>query len=196
VCEAVLQARDAGALRSDQELRYAQYCDVLIRAFAKVGIIALVDEVTGYQEVRARNELHKILERYVRKELLPWAKVFPSEFYDEIYRLRNWKRVAGSVKRPSYVGTLTNTLVYDKLPPHVLQELQSRNPIVSPGRRRYRHHQFLTEDVGHPHLKSHLTSVITLMRASGSWAEFDRLFKRAFPDAVSQGELDLSYPGE
>lgn len=43
--------------------------EALVRSLAKVGIIALVDEATGFQEIRARNELQRILERtpYVGK---------------------------------------------------------------------------------------------------------------------------------
>lgn len=39
-------------------------------AFAKVGLIAVIDEVTGYQDERDRNELQLILEKYVSQELL------------------------------------------------------------------------------------------------------------------------------
>ena len=81
ICEAFLKARDENALKSDQENRYAQYADMLIRSFAKVGIIALIDEATGYQEVRARDALKVILDKYLRKEFAAWAKRFPDEFY-------------------------------------------------------------------------------------------------------------------
>jgi len=63
----------------------------LIRGLARVGIIALVDEATGYQEVRARQELQRILEAYVQAELRPWIKTFPDEFFKEIYRLQGWE---------------------------------------------------------------------------------------------------------
>ena len=61
ICEAILNARDAGALKTGQEQRYAKAADTLMRAFATVGIIALVDEATGYQAQRDHDELQKIL---------------------------------------------------------------------------------------------------------------------------------------
>ena len=67
ICESVLNARDAGVLKTAHERRYAQYCESLIRSFAKVGIIALIDEATGYQEERDRDELHKLLAVYSKK---------------------------------------------------------------------------------------------------------------------------------
>jgi len=39
--------------------------------------VALVDEATGYQEIRDRLALQAILDRFLRKELAAWAKRFP-----------------------------------------------------------------------------------------------------------------------
>lgn len=190
ICEVILTARDHGALKTPQEIRYAQYCDALVRAFAKVGIIALVDEATGYQAERDKNELHRILEAYIATELLPWSKRFPNEFYHELFRLRGWQFRPLSVKRPIIVGKLTNQLVYEKLPPGVLDELKRLNPPNNKGRRKHKHHQFLTDDIGNPHLEKHLAAIIALMRASATWTGFKRLFARSFPDRPDQ-QLEL-----
>jgi hypothetical protein len=192
LCQAVLEARDAGALKTEQELRYAKYCDALIRSFAKVGIVALVDEATGYQYERDRQELHKILDRYIAKEMLPWAKRFPDDYYQELFRLRGWQYRPMSVARPKFVGKLTNEIIYDRLPPSVKDELQKRNPTDPDTRRRqHRHHQFLTDDLGLPHLEKLLAGVIALMKASPNWGTFMRLFTRAFPKRGDQLELEL-----
>ena len=84
ICEVWLAARDAGVLQT-QQLRIADNADVLMRGLARVGVTALVDEATGYQYIRDRDELHRILEAYISKELLPWAKRFPDEFYKEMF---------------------------------------------------------------------------------------------------------------
>lgn len=189
LCQAVLEARDADALKTEQEKRYGMFCDVLIRSFAKIGIIALIDEATGYQRDRDQDELHRILEAYIAKELLPWTRRFPSEFYKELFRLWGWQYSPLSVARPQYVGKLTNELVYEKLPPGVLEELKRRNPIINKGRRRHKHHQFLTEDIGNPHLERQVASVMTLMRAAPNKPVFERLFRRAFPSTPQQLEL-------
>ena len=99
ICEAWLKARDAGVLQP-QQYRIAEKADVLMRASADVGIVALVDEATGYQEVRDRQELQRILEAYIGKELLPWTKRFPDEFFGQLFRLRGWQYSPVSVKRP------------------------------------------------------------------------------------------------
>lgn len=77
------------------------------------------------------------------------------------------------------------------LPPGVLEELREKNPVTPRGYRKHRHHQFLTEDIGNPHLERHIASVTTLMRASANWRNFERLFKRAFTDAPEQLEFDF-----
>jgi hypothetical protein len=191
VCEAVLNARDAGVLRTEQELRYARACDILIRAFATVGIIALVDEATGYQVDRDKEELQKILSAYISPELMPWTRRFEPDFYENLFRLRGWQYRPISVKKPLYVGKLTNQLVYEKLPPGVLDELRRINPTNENGRRKHKHHQFLTNDIGNTHLEKHLAIVTTLMRISPNWRVFMSHFYRAFPDAYTQGEFEF-----
>ena len=82
--------------------------DLLIRALATVGIIALVDEATGYQDTRLKAALAKILEKYIVEEYRPWTMTFPHEFYKEIFRLKGWKRYdPNRLKRPSVIGHYT-----------------------------------------------------------------------------------------
>lgn len=189
ICDAVLAARKAGALQKRHE-HIAEQCEVLVRGFARVGIVALVDEATGYQVERDRTELRRILEAYIAKELLPWTERFPKEFYRELFRLNGWQYDPVSVKRPRMVGKQTVELIYDKLPPGVLAELRSKNPVVyKGGTRKHRHHQLLTQDIGNPHLEKQVASVTTLMRVSNTWAGFKRLFDKAFPRREQQEEL-------
>jgi hypothetical protein len=48
ICEVLLDASKAGALKANQT-QLADMAEILIRGFARVGVIALVDEATGYQ---------------------------------------------------------------------------------------------------------------------------------------------------
>jgi hypothetical protein len=189
VCNVYLEAESAGQLHGNQK-RIAQQCGILIRGLATVGIVALVDEATGYQEARDRDALHKILEAYIAKELLPWTKRFPDEFYKEMFRLQSWQYSPLTTKGPRYAGRITNEIVYDRLPPGVLDELREKNPVVD-GRRKHKHHQFLTENIGNPHLEKHLAIVTALMRASPNWKWFLRTLDRAVPKpgVPTQGEI-------
>ncbi|WP_185982814.1 P63C domain-containing protein [Aureimonas mangrovi] len=173
LCEAVLEARQAGKLQA-QQMPIAQQCEILMRGFARVGIVALVDEATGYERVRKRGELHQILEAYIAKELMPWSKRFPDSFYEEMFRLHSWPYDPKSVARPGVVGKYTNKYIYEALPDGVLEELKAKNPD-----NKRRNHQYLTEDVGHPHLQRQITATTTLMRASDTWPAFKKLFAAA-----------------
>lgn len=191
VCEVYLKARDAGMLAGNQ-LHIARQADILIRALATVGIIALVDEATGYQEIRAKKALAEILEKFIAKDLRPWTRTFPPEFYSEIFRLKGWPGPDG-VKRPSVIGHYTNDIVYDRLAPGVLDELKRLNPPIAPGRRKHKNFQWLTGDVGHPKLKEHLIGVMALMRAAPDhgWANFKRILARSYPKRNEDVPLPL-----
>lgn len=179
LCDAILDADKADGLRPEQ--RYlAEAASLIVRALSRVGVVALVDEVTGYQEARERDALFKILEAYIVQGMLPWTRRFPPSFFQEIYRLYGWKRPEGK-NPPQVVGTLINKLIYAQLPPGVLEELREKNPMNEAGRRRFCPHQFLTEHVGHPHLDKQIASVLALMRASADKKQFFALFDRAFP---------------
>ncbi len=191
VCEVYLKARDAGALPSNQK-HVAEQAEILIRALAHVGIIALVDEATGFQDFRARSALNEILEQFIAEELKKWAKTFPDEFYRQMFRLRDWEWKPQSVRsRPGVVGKYTNDLVYSRLAPGVLEELKRKNPKTSRGNRRHKHFQWLTQDVGDPALREHLASVIALMKASSDWTQFKLLVDRALPRYGDTIEMSL-----
>lgn len=180
VCDVLLKARKEKVL-TPKQLLVAEQCEILTRAFAKVGIIALVDEATGYQEVRDKLALQAILDKFLRKELAAWARRFPPEFYEEMFKLRGWQWRPLNTKRPRQVGQYTSDLVYQRIAPELLEELQKRNPKDERGNRKAKHHQWLTDDLGLPALAQHIYAVIGFMRASTTWDQFYRLMDRAYP---------------
>lgn len=179
VCGVFLDALKAGVLVPTQ-LHIAEKAQILIRGLATVGIVALVDEATGFQEYRDSQALQAILDAYLKKEFAAWAKRFPDEFYYHIFRLKNWEWKGRKVNPPQVVAHFTKDIVYSRLAPHILEELERRNPMEN-GRRRSRHHQWLTEDIGHPALAQHLHAVITLMRVSSTWEQFMAMLDVAHP---------------
>ena len=179
LCDAIMEAESLGTTTVRQK-SIVDRARTLLRGFATVGIIAFVDEATGYQEIRNRRALETILKRFIAKELQPWTKTLPYEFYELIYKLKKWPGPDGH-KRPSVIGRYTNDLVYQRLAPGVLEELRQKNPTTKPGQRRDRHHQWFTPDLGHPRLKEHLEGVMALMRASPNWDAFKRNLTRAYP---------------
>lgn len=172
VADLYLRARQAGILTTNQ-IDTAQKAEILIRSLARIGITALVDEATGYQYERERNELQKILKAFISEELLKWEKRFPDDFYKEIFRLNGWDfTVSGIKKRPSIIGKWTNTLIYNELSVGVLQELKENTP------KHARYHQRLTLDIGQPNLTAQIYKVIGIMQSSDNMQEMWERFKK------------------
>lgn len=183
VCDVFLQAREAEALPPNQQ-HIAKQAEILVRGLAHVGIIALVDEATGYQDARSRDALAKILEAFVTKELRKWVSTFPADYYKELFRLQQWPFPTlpkDRNKRPRIAGKITNDIVYDRLAPFVKAELHRLTPRDEKGRLKQKLFQRLTEDIGSPRLKEHLASVVALMKASDDWQQFMRSLNRALP---------------
>lgn len=179
ICEVFIDAEREGKLIESQK-HIAVRARMLYRGFAKLGIVALIDEATGYQEIRARDALQAYLEKFIRKELAAWVKTFPDEFFRELYRLKKWPW-NGSSRRPSVVGHYINDLIYKRIGPGVLAELERKNPSDGKGNRKAKHFQWLTEDIGNPSLAQHMHALIGFMRAEDDWEMFKHRFYRAFP---------------
>ncbi len=181
VCEVYLKAREAGVLKGAQ-LAIAARCEVLVRAFAKLGIVALVDEATGYQYSRPRQALEQLLEDWIAKDLRKWQKTFPDEFYKQLYRLKGWQYDDVVPRnRPAVIGHITNDIVYSRLAPYVLDALREITPRNDKGRPKAKYHQSLTQEQGRLRLHEHLDSVVTLMMVSRNWNQFMRFIDQAKP---------------
>jgi hypothetical protein len=194
VCGVWLKAREKGALQK-QQLAKAQNAEALTLALADTGIVALIDEATGYQDERARDALAKIFATFLAKERQKWALTFPIDFYREIYRLRGWKFEPWNTKRPSVVAHWTDDFVYDRLAPGLTEELRVKNPVADGGRRTHKHHQWFNPERGHPKLREHIAGVIALLRASEDWKTFLRGLNRAYPKFGETIEMPLTGGG-
>ena len=189
LCDAIMDADRAGKTTPRQQV-IVDRALTLMRGFATVGIIALVDEATGYQEIRARRALATVLEKFIAQELQPWTKTFPYEFYELIYKLKGWSGPDGH-KRTPLIGHYTNDIVYDRLAPGVLDELRKRTPRLPSGNRPHKFFQWFTPDIGHPKLKEHLAGVMALMRAAPNWGAFQRSLARAYQKKNEQLPINL-----
>jgi hypothetical protein len=196
ICDGFLKARDAGVLTNQQQI-LADISDITVRSLSKIGIIALIDEATGYQEEREKDALNTLYKLFFSEELIPWQQKFPHLFYKELYRLNGWEYTEENLKkRPSVVGTWTNKLIYEQMPKGVLEELKKKNPKVNKGYRKYKNFQFLSEDIGDPTLSKLISQALTLFGLSDNmaqmWAQFEKLAARR----NGQEQLELELPIE
>jgi hypothetical protein len=179
ICDIWLRYKESGAF-NPEHAPIVEKAYLLIRSFATVGIIALVDEATGYQDVRDRQALQEILKKYIDGELYKWTETFPLALYKEIFRLKGWPWNNG--RMPQVVGHYTNDLVYDRLTKGMLEELKRLNPKdEATGRRKHRNYQFFTPEVGYPALNKRLNQLVGMAMGAETWDQFHRLVDRRFP---------------
>ena len=192
ICDAFLEARKRIKLSPRQAI-IAEQCEILVRAFAKVGIIALVDEATGYQNEREHFELQKILSAYISDEILKWQLTFTDDFYRQVYRLWGLPFIPKYIKnKPSFIGKLTTKYIYDQLPDGVVDKIKEQTGKTDKGNWKYKWHQSLTPEVGREHLKKQIIEVTTLMSISKTKAEFNDLFERKYHSKPIQLELEFN----
>jgi len=164
ICQAYLAALQAGALTSDRQREIAIKCSILLASCAKVGLIALIDEATGFQLEREEDALQVKLRAFIAEELRAWEKTFPDELWEEFGRLTKWQ---GSLhSRPKYWGKLVIELIYDTLDPDVAKYLRENRPPAG-----VRWHQNLTENYGVRQLVSRCYEIIGLAKSCKSMAE-------------------------
>jgi len=174
ICDAFLEARKIINLSSRQKI-IADQCEMLIRSFAKVGIIALIDEATGYQYDREKNELQVIFKTFISDEILEWQQAFHLSFYKEIFRLWGIPFTDKYIKRkPQFLCHITNRFIYENLPKgtFVLDKLKEKTPKAKSGGYKYRLHQSLTPEIGREALKKVIYSVEALASISENKREF------------------------
>lgn len=181
ICDAFLEARKHITLSPRQTI-ITEQCETLMRAFARVGIIALVDEATGYTEEknRAKDELQKFLNQFLQQEAAKWVKTFNDQFFEDIYKMRGWTWRDAS-KKPGVVGLWIRDIVYERIAP-IMEELEKLNPKNANGNRSKKFHQFLSREEGLPRLKEYLFSIHALVVASDyNWDRFKDTLNRVYP---------------
>jgi hypothetical protein len=170
VCKVYLRASQDRKLRPNQ-YHIAEQCLVLYEGLATVGIIALVDEATGFQYDRPRRDLEEYLKTFLSESLRRWVRTFPADYFKHLCRLRGVE-LRTDMKLPKYFGHLTNDLVYRRLAPGLLKRLKDRK--IERGHPSNKLHSWLSSDVGVPEVLVHLGMVVGLMKIHTDYDAFVR----------------------
>jgi P63C domain len=178
ICDGYLRARDVGMLSSSQ-MQLARKAEIIVRACAKVGIIALVDEATGYQQFRQKQELQLKLQAFIADQMQEWARMFPEEFWLELARLEGVHYSPRS--RPLRWGRYVMMFVYDAMDADVGKELRKKNPDPH---FLQNHHQWLKK-FGRDKVHDQITKVVTVMKLCDDMNGFRRKFSRLFDRQMS-----------
>jgi hypothetical protein len=154
---------------TERQTEIAIKANTFLRATAKVGIVALVDEATGYQYDRPIDALQFKLNLFLEKEMRDWEPTFPDDLWVQFGRLTNWK--GGIHSRPKYWGKLVNELVYSYLDADVYEWLKKNQPKPRHG---MNYHQWLSSQYGLKKLMEHLWQLIGMASACYSMSELRR----------------------
>lgn len=181
MCDLYIAADENGTLKSNQAGLVKQAW-IIMRASSKVGIEALIDEATGYQEVREKRALQVKLQAYIADDMQKWVKTFPDEFWHELARLEGIRYQARH--RPLRWGAYVLKFVYRAMDEDVAAELKKRNP--NPHHKKNLH-QYL-RDWGKDQLHQQLGGVIAIMRQCNDMNEFRARFETVY-ERKGQGRL-------
>jgi P63C domain len=177
VCGVFLDAKTAGKLAPQQE-HIAERALILIRGFAAIGIIALVDEATGYQYERPRRDLEEYLKKFLSESLRRWVRTFPGDYFKHLCRLKG-VQLRPDMKLPQYFGHLTNDLVWRRIAPGLLRALKERRE--ERGRPSNKLHSWTSEELGKPELLMHLGMVVGLMKLHTDYDAFRKQLDQIAP---------------
>ena len=193
ICDALWDASKQGKLTQTQKFLGVQ-SEIIIRASAKVGIIALIDEATGYIYDKRRQEYKELFQEFVREEFREYGPEFPDQLFDVFYKLYKLPRMQKG-RHPKFFAKLIRKYVYKPLANSngaILEMLDEKNPVVyKNGGRRYKMFQFLSDEIGLNALKAHLWQVIGIGNSCKSKDSFERSFNNAFPASRDNEQLEF-----
>lgn len=129
---------------SDNQKNILTQARILLMAFAKTGLDALIDEATGFQKYRTHDALRILVQQYIAEGLRAWIKRFPDDFFKQLDRLYG-NEPTKSRERPKHYGHFINKYVYQPIEHgYVKSELDKLN-ITDSGKRKARFHQWLSD---------------------------------------------------
>ena len=186
ICDAYLRARDESKL-AESQLNLAKQAEIITRACAKVGIIALIDEATGYGAFKKKREYQLKLQAFIAEDLQEWAVMFQHEFWFELARLEGVHYSPRS--RPLRWGKYIMAFVYDAIDGDVGRELRKKNPDPH---FKQNHHQWLKE-FGRQKVHDQSERVITIMKLCDNMDDFRAKFSRVFKKTAISDQLNFDW---
>ncbi|MFL5340057.1 MAG: P63C domain-containing protein [Gemmataceae bacterium] len=183
ICDRYLQAREQKLLKKSQ-FALAKQAEIVLRSCAKVGIIALIDEATGFEKMRRKRALQLKLQAFIAEEMQEWARMFKDEFWLELARLEGIHYSPRS--RPLRWGKYIMMFVYDAVDGEVGKELRKRNP--NPHFLK-NHHQWLKK-FGREKVHDQIERVIVIMKLCNNMADFRAKFAKVFKKTPLQLTFD------
>lgn len=186
ICKAIVAAESDGNLHPSQR-RIASQAHIILTASAKAGIKGLVYALSGYDATR--DEIIRAFKLYVREEAREYEKEFPSQLYDQWYRLYGLERPERN--HPWKFKHLTVSQIYAPLARSNgrIHDLMVSKRADS-GSRSKKLHQFLAE-VGVKALRTHLGQLLGIAQISENRQQYEKFVNQVFGEQI---EMDFDEP--
>lgn len=175
MCELYSRAYDLDILKENQ-IHLGEKAQILLYAFASVGLDGLIDEATGYKYDPKYQGLRVLINQYIADGLQKWTKTFPDKFFEMLDKLYGNEKTT-SRSRPSYYGHFINKYIYDPLEKGFVKKELDKLNIRDDGTRKARFHQWLSDN-GKYELILQMGQVMGLIQSSASLRNFKGRFER------------------
>jgi len=173
VASGVIDAALEGRLHRKRQ-HLVPNCQRILKALAKTGEVALIDEATGYQYHRAPDALQALISRLLRERVASWERRFSPDYYRALFRLFGWHYQGHQQNPPAVIGQITLRWVYDVIMPReIIEEIRNRKRLSDKA------HQWLSEG-GLALLEKQIHAVTMIARSSMTYRDFDTRCATAF----------------
>lgn len=180
------EAADLGEITHPGQLRIAANCNRLVRACGKLGIVALVDEASGYQAERAPDELQTLVARYLRDDPGDWNLLWDRKVVQRLCDLYGVER-RGKLF-PAFAGNVIGRIYDLILPPEVSEAVRERNGAGD--ERKGKLHQFFRDSLWR-FVHNDIPTVAFLAKISRTKGEFWGHMRARYADGPAQFGLDF-----
>lgn len=176
LCAQIVELQMAGVL-PPEKIDLARAANRLNAVLAGIALEALVDEVTGYQEVRAGDYLRSRLQFALREEMDEWQRMWKRATFQSICAVYGRRYLKGAP--PRWLSAIIDKIHRRAFGEDVARALRDLNPDP---KFKSNHHQLLTDPVRRQ-FAADLAVVEALARISvrdraGFWRRVDRYFGR------------------
>lgn len=166
-----------GTLKDEHQLIYDR-CRLIDKPkLSKIGLIDLIDRRLDYDYSFELELLRNVMVRFIHEDFAFLMERFPVGYYKEMFRLNKWGNFIPSEfaneKRIVLISKWTKDYVFKKLSKDVISQLRE----IGVSR---------TDDP-HPYLELQLNTIITVMKLSKNWSEFERKYK----DLVGETKIEF-----
>jgi len=187
-CQAIIKAKNEGFL-SVSQLKHSRAAKAILDNIKNRNLNDLIDEATGFNLFKKNSvkQIIRYMQNQVQDNAYEWISTLPDEFIERLM-LMNESNWAESIKNQSILAKIINEIIFSRIENNISEEMRVQKP-----KREYKRKNNLKQNIEHPKLKEYITSIQSLIKASGNnWNIFIQLINKAYPK--QKNRIVINYP--